>query len=369
MSEESMDFSTSAVIKRMRDGLKNPVNKIEGGFSMDNLQAVAEEMARMDAMEIQPIPNHVLLDTAEGEYLDRKALDYNEIRNPATVAVGTLVFTGEAGAAIPLGTEAMGGAIAFRTTFEAKMDSSGSCSVPAECQRAGPDGNVEANTITALRVSVMGIRTVNNPEPFMGGTAAESDDSFRQRIYEKIRRPITSGNRNHYIYWAKQVSGVGGAKCLGAEVCGAGKVKLIILSDSFGIPDHPILENVQAYIEEERPVGPEVTVVAASPANVHVQITVKLSGGYQTDTIQAAVRNILQAYIDEVNQEDFNTAPAYQDEGRTSTVSYYRIGDLIFGVDGVTDIISYTLNGARASLESDYTEFFKLEEVIVSADQ
>ena len=75
MSEETMDFSASAVLKRMRDSLQNPVNKIEGGFSMDNLQAVAEEMARMDAMEVQPIPDHVLLDTAEGEYLDRKALD------------------------------------------------------------------------------------------------------------------------------------------------------------------------------------------------------------------------------------------------------------------------------------------------------
>ena len=68
MSEETMDFSASAVLKRMRDSLQNPVNKIEGGFSMDNLQAVAEEMARMDAMEVQPIPDHVLLDTAEGGF-------------------------------------------------------------------------------------------------------------------------------------------------------------------------------------------------------------------------------------------------------------------------------------------------------------
>lgn len=92
MSEETMDFSASAVLKRMRDSLQNPVNKIEGGFSMDNLQAVAEEMARMDAMEVQPIPDHVLLDTAEGEYLDRKALDYNETRNPAAASVGNLLF-------------------------------------------------------------------------------------------------------------------------------------------------------------------------------------------------------------------------------------------------------------------------------------
>lgn len=369
MSEETMDFSASSILRRMRDGLKNPVNKIEGGFSMDNLQAVAEEMARMDAMEVQPIPDHVLLDTAEGEYLDRKALDYNETRNPATVAVGTLVFTGETGAVIPLGTEALAGTLAFQTTAEAKISSSGTCSVPAECQTAGPGGNVEANAITALRVSVVGVRAVNNPEPFMGGTAAESDESFRQRIYDKIRRPITSGNRNHYIYWAKQVSGVGGAKCLGAEVCGKGQVRVIVLSDTFTEPDGEILENVEGHIEDERPIGPEVTVVAASPVEASIKVSVKLSSGYQADTIQTAVREALQVYINEVNKEDFNTAPTHKDEGRKSSISYYRIGDLIFGVDGVTDITSYTLNGALASLESGYEEFFKLKEVVVSADQ
>lgn len=369
MSEETMDFSASSILRRMRDGLKNPVNKIEGGFSMDNLQAVAEEMARMDAMEVQPIPDHVLLDTAEGEYLDRKALDYNETRNPATVAVGTLVFTGETGAVIPLGTEALAGTLAFQTTAEAKISSSGTCSVSAECQTAGPGGNVEANAITALRVSVVGVRAVNNPEPFMGGTAAESDESFRQRIYDKIRRPITSGNRNHYIYWAKQVSGVGGAKCLGAEVCGKGQVRVIVLSDTFTEPDGEILENVEGHIEDERPIGPEVTVVAASPVEASIKVSVKLSSGYQADTIQTAVREALQVYINEVNKEDFNTAPTHKDEGRKSSISYYRIGDLIFGVDGVTDITSYTLNGALASLESGYEEFFKLKEVVVSADQ
>ena len=105
MSEAEMDFSATAVLQRMRDSLKNPANKMEGGFCMDNLQAVSEEMARMDMMEVQPIPDRVLLDTAEGDKLDRRALDYNETRNPATAAIGTLVFTGEAGTSLPIGTE------------------------------------------------------------------------------------------------------------------------------------------------------------------------------------------------------------------------------------------------------------------------
>ena len=52
MSDTTIDFSTDAILQRMRDSLENPANKLEGGFCMDNLQAVAEEMARMDAMEV-----------------------------------------------------------------------------------------------------------------------------------------------------------------------------------------------------------------------------------------------------------------------------------------------------------------------------
>ena len=97
MSDTTIDFSTDAILQRMRDGLENPANKLEGGFCMDNLQAVAEEMARMDAMEVQPIPDHVLLDTAEGEYLDRKALDYNETRNPAAASAAMRTMTHRSG--------------------------------------------------------------------------------------------------------------------------------------------------------------------------------------------------------------------------------------------------------------------------------
>ena len=371
MSEETMDFSASAVLKRMRDSLQNPVNKIEGGFSMDNLQAVAEEMARMDAMEVKPIPDHVLLDTAEGEYLDRKALDYNETRNPAAASVGNLLFTGEPGTVIPLGTEVLYlyGTRVFETTAAAQINTEGYCEVGAKCQTAGTVGNVAIGTITALRTAISGVASVTNTAPFGGGAEAESDESFRNRVLEKIRRPITSGNRNHFIYWAKQVPGVGGAKCLGAEICGAGKVKVIILSDKYSAPDEVVLDNVEAHIEAQRQIGADVTVVAATPKAVTVVVTVTVASGHNITDIRQNVQAALQSYIDSVNREDFDTAPVRGDENRKSSISYYRIGDLIFGVDGVADIISYTLNGQLASLTSDYEEYFTLEEVEISADQ
>ena len=47
-----MDFSAEGILARMKGALKNEDTKMEGSFSMDNLQAVAEELARLDAMRI-----------------------------------------------------------------------------------------------------------------------------------------------------------------------------------------------------------------------------------------------------------------------------------------------------------------------------
>lgn len=369
MTGENMDFSASAVLCRMRDSLQNPTNRLEGGFCMDNLQAVSEEIARLDLMEVRPIPDRVLLDTAEGEYLDRRALDYNETRNPAKSAVGSLLFTGEPGTEIPSGTEALYGGLVFETTTAARIGTDGCCEVDAQCQTEGTAGNVAANTVTVLRTAIDGVRSVANPAPFGGGTQTEGDDSFRSRILEKIRQPITSGNRNHFIYWAKQVSGVGGAKCLGAEVCGPGKARVIVLSDQYDAPDEVILENVKTHIEEERQIGADVAVVAAVPKAVDVEVSVAIASGYSLTDIRQSIQAALERYVDSVNREDFSTPPALQDENRQSTISYYRVGDLIFGVEGVTDIISYTLNEHLASLASGYEEYFSLGEVAVRGGQ
>lgn len=52
-----MDFTTDGILSRMKEALKNEDTKIEGSFTMDNLQAVSEELARFNAMRIVPLMN------------------------------------------------------------------------------------------------------------------------------------------------------------------------------------------------------------------------------------------------------------------------------------------------------------------------
>lgn len=59
-----MDFSAEGILARMKAALKNEDTRMEGSFSMDNLQAVSEELARFDAMRIVPLMN-ILTDKEE----------------------------------------------------------------------------------------------------------------------------------------------------------------------------------------------------------------------------------------------------------------------------------------------------------------
>ncbi len=52
-----MDFTTDGILNRMKYALKSEDTRIEGSFTMDNLQAVSEELARFNAMRIVPLMN------------------------------------------------------------------------------------------------------------------------------------------------------------------------------------------------------------------------------------------------------------------------------------------------------------------------
>lgn len=351
-----MDFSFEGIRDRIKEHLENPASKIEGSFSMDNIGAVSQELARIVAMEVLPIPDNVLLDTAEGIMLDRKALDFNEVRNSAQKAVGQVSFAGTEGAKIPLGTIILAESLEFITTAQAVIGADGTATVDAECLQEGQIGNVSSGKITALKLSLNGITNVINSETFTGGVDVETDTAFRERVLEKIQKPITSGNKNHYIYWAKQVSGVGKAKVLSCHN-GNGTVKVIVLSDLLDVPDDTIIANVVENIESNRPVGADVTVSKAVPLPVTVNVSVTLANGYDTNTVKAAITSALQKYLNTISFDE------------TKNLSYYKIGDIIFGVDGVSDIVSYTLNGGSVSLQTAFEEFFKLQEVVLSVGQ
>lgn len=163
--------------------------------------------------------------------------------------------------------------------------------------------------------------------------------------------PIASGNANSYIYWAKQVSGVGNARCIPLWN-GAGTVKVVILSSNGTAPDDTVIKNVADYIEAQRPIGAKVTVSKAEAKEIIIDCTIKASAGYRLTDVQTEANRIIREYL---------TGIAYEEESKV--LSYFKISDLIFNVEGVSDVLDYTVNGGKQSIMAEAAEFFSLSEI------
>ena len=85
------------------------------------------------------------------------------------------------------------------------------------------------NTVTLQKQPNKNVTSVTNENPIRGGTDEEDDDTYRERILEKLRSAEVSfvGCDADYVRWAKEVSGVGSA-VVEAEWKGPGTVKVVV---------------------------------------------------------------------------------------------------------------------------------------------
>ncbi len=202
---------------------------------------------------------------------------------------------------------------------------------------AGAAGNVAANTVTEMPVTLTGIAEITNDASFTDGYDEEDDDSLRDRYYEALQEPATSGNVYHYKRWAKEVSGVGDAKVFGLWN-GDNTVQVVIIDSDKLVPSQETVTRCQNYIdpgiagsgEGQAPVGAYCTVTAATQLNINIVATVDTDA--DTAVVQQEVEEKVTEYLADIA---FNS----------NYVSIAKVGDIILDIDGVNDYSSLTLNG------------------------
>ncbi len=132
------------------------------------------------------------MDNAEGAALNRLLKLGLTERKDKEYATVDLLFTGEAGSPIAIGSQAeteLG--ILFETLALVEIGESGQVTVQAQCMLSGTDGNVGAGSITKIKTPIPGVDSVTNPSAAEGGRGIETDAAARARYYES---PASSGS-------------------------------------------------------------------------------------------------------------------------------------------------------------------------------
>ncbi len=320
------------IIEYMLASVPSEYDTSVGSFFYDLLYPVAEQVFSLQN-KISTLDLNAFALTAVGEYLDRKVAEQGTTRKSATYATGTVRISGDVGATIQKGSKVAADEVMFAIDKTAVIPNNGYIDLPATCVTAGTVGNVDVGDISYFPVTLPKLTEVTNIIAFTGGYDEETDSELLERYLEKVSRPNVSGNKYHYIEWAKEVSGVGDASVIPLWN-GPGTVKVVIVNSLNQPADEALITAVAEHIEELRPIGAEVTVVSAN--ELLITVSVNISNAV-TDEMKESITMAITKYL----------------SGEALTkgyVSYAKIGSIILAVDGVEDYLSLRINNGTANI-------------------
>lgn len=333
--------SQKTILDRMLS--KQNLSANEGDISYILQSPVSIEIEKLKSDQDEIINRNNIISAYENGYEEevvRYAIQDGVDRKSAKNSTGIETFTGTVGAQIPVGTkfgnESNG--LMYETVLDGTIGSNGSVDILSVSTAMGYKYNAKADTLTYMPIKLVGITGCTNKEDFTGGLDIESIDDLFYRHQKKVRTPATSGNKYHYENWALEVSGVGYAKCIPAEINGVGTVKVIIASSNKRAASDELMKTVYDYIESVRPVlAGELQVTTVEEINVDVSVKVELDNSVKLDDIKNKFIELLNDYFENTVYE-------------SKKVSVQKIGALLMSIDGVNDYSDLKINNQTSNI-------------------
>lgn len=323
-----------AIRERMLKSMSNDIDKREGSFVSNMVSPVGTEFAKY-YIELDNILAIMFLEDATNEYLDKKVYDFGVTRKEGTKASGLVQVKGQKGIRIPASSRLLSESkLEFKTLVDTWIEED-TAEVYVESIDVGSDYNIIANAKFKFDPSISGINEITNIEGFKGGTNRETDEELRERFFEIIRRPATSGNIYHYEQWAKEIDGINQAK-VKPLWDGNGTVKVIV-SNNNELVEEDIILKCQEHIDSVRPIGADVTVITPTALDVHITANIYLEEGYSSTVAKIEFEENLRSYL----------------SGCEGTIVYTRIASCLGSVEGIADYTELKINGVMSNISYD----------------
>lgn len=348
------------ILNRILSNIPDRYDKSKGLFPYDFSKATAIEFVNF-YLKLEDVKNKLDVENLSGEELERFIYQRTGIkRKPATKATTVVIVSGQEGAKISKGDLVGADTVNFISTEDKTIDNTGQMIVLVECEVYGTIGNVPSGAIKYFPVSIAGLTSITNLEAVTNGYNAESDESLLGRYYERIRTPATSGNKYHYLNWAKEVIGVGDARVVPLWA-GDNTVKVIIIDSNKQPASTELVAQVQEYIdpgitglgEGQAPIGAFCTVVSATAKAIDITFTVTRDTNYTLEQIKTSVENNITEYLKSI---------AFKED----TVSYAKIGAIILDSEGVLDYEGLAINLGTSNIAIGNEEVAILGQVVIN---
>lgn len=357
ITPEFVDNSDPDTIQsRMMNNLPVDISDMPADFPYDFTMPTAIEISRLIQYNLTRTLMLMFPMWAWGEWLDLHGVSAKVTRKQASRASGHVTVTGIAGTTIEEGTVFCTEgttdveSVEFATTEEATIPEQGTVDIPVASVLTGATYNVTRNTVTLQKQPNENITSVTNENPIRGGTDEEDDDTYRERILEKLRSAEVSfvGCDADYVRWAKEVSGVGSA-VVEPEWKGPGTVKVVVADPDGSTVGEETLKAVENYIVSPKdrlkrlaPIGASVTISTVQDMTMKYRAVIELESNYSVDNVKEAFLSALKTY--------------YRTAKDNEEIRYTVVSALLSNTAGVIDFSGLKINSGtdNIAVAADY---------------
>src|SRR5262252_2280579 len=174
----------------VRDSIRGSLPGADASVPNSVLRVLSDAMGALCHLVLQYIDwlaLQLLPDTAETEWLDRHAniwltnADFTTGRKVATLAEGSVTFTGIVDTVIPLGTQLESDTTTYETIQQATIGITAT-EVLVRAIDAGVNGNLNSGDRIALSNPLTGVDGAVTIVKMEGGVDQETDDELRVRV-------------------------------------------------------------------------------------------------------------------------------------------------------------------------------------------
>ena len=356
---QSMDFDY--FLSLMLDQVPEDIDKREGSIIYDAL-APSAYITAMVVLDFANIIKQTYIRTAEGEFLDYRAVEHGTERYGATyteVKAKFLDIDGNAIHSVNVGDRfaSIGEQPVFYTVTKINDDFTGL--MVAEESGTRPNSYLGQILPVTPNDDLVWAEIIEISAP---SRDAETDDHLRERLLSANSWINYGGNVADYLDMLSKIPEVGAGQVYPTWQ-GAGTVKLVILDNNLKPASPTLVKQVKEAIDPEdketlgyglAPIDHRVTVVAPETLQIDVKTQIKLASGANRETVETAVKERLEAYFKQLRSQ-WNKIDANVGRGYSMTVYRSKILSIIMMVDGVANADFPLLNGAENDIALKFT--------------
>ena len=343
-------------LDKMLDNVPDDIDQREGSIVFDALAPAAMAMAQQ-SLTMANIIRQSYIKTAQGEFLDYRAVEHGTARYAATQTEVKAKFLDSDGNAInnvQIGDQfaSIGETPIFYTIQKINDDLTG--------ELTADDPGTTANSYIGQILPVTSndsLSWAEITEIVAPARDEETDDHLRDRLLKADDWVAYGGNVADYLSMLSKINEVGAGQVYPVWA-GPGTVKLVILNNNLMPASADLVKKVKNLIDPEdsealgyglAPIDHQVTVVAPSILTVNVASTVTIDSKQNADSVKAKIKEAIENYF-ELLRQSWNTVDPKTGRGYSQTVYRSKILSQIMSVEGVINASVPVLNGTDGDI-------------------